>query len=268
MLVLNGGMPTSLAVRRVFWTAVGEGLTTADAAARAGVSDVLGRRWFRQAGGMSPIRLSEPSSLRLSLEEREHIAVWRAEKVSAREMARRLGRAPTTVTRELQRNSPAGRVRDYRGSKAQWRAEERAKRPKVSKLAAYPPLRDYVQDKLAGRQHWSPQQISARLRIEFPDDEQMQVSHEAIYQALYVQGRGGLRRELTACLRTGRAVRRPQRRAEERSRRRVPAELLISERPAEVADRAVPGHWEGDLVIGAGRASPRSAPSSNARPGS
>jgi transposase, IS30 family len=248
--MINGRRPSSLAVRRVFWSAVAAGMTTADAAAEAGVGEKLGGRWFRQAGGMSPIELSEPSGLRLSLAEREDIAVWRAEKVSAREMARRLGRAPTTITRELKRNCPTGRVRDYRASTAQWRAEERAKRPKVSKLAMHQPLQDYVQDKLSCRQHWSPQQISARSRIEFADDERMQISHEAIYQALYVQGRGGLRRELAACLRTGRAVRRPQRRVEERGKRRLPAELMISERPAEVADRAVPGHWEGDLITG------------------
>ncbi|WP_166853007.1 IS30 family transposase, partial [Isoptericola sp. BMS4] len=125
------------------------------------------------------------------------------------------------------------------------------------KLAANPRLASWVQDKLAppaqGRwaRAWSPTQISRRLRVEFPDDEQMRISHEAIYQALYVQGRGGLRRELATALRTGRAMRRPKRSTGKRGKRSIPPHLMISERPAEIEDRAVPGHWEGDLIIGA-----------------
>ena len=158
--------------------------------------------------------------------------------------------------------------------------ERRARRPKIAKLAANERLRDYVQDRLAGaitrpdgaavpgpdvrwigRRHgrradrrwaasWSPEQIANRLRIDFPDDESMRVSHEAIYQALYVQGRGALRRELTACLRTGRALRVPRARTRGRGKKFVTPEIMISERPAEAADRAVPGHWEGDLIVG------------------
>jgi IS30 family transposase len=158
------------------------------------------------------------------------------------------------VARELARNAPPGRPRAYRASTAQARADARARRPKTSKLAACPALRDYVAGKLAGVERWSPEQIARRLVVDFPDDERMRVSHEAIYQALYVQGRGALRRELTACLRTGRALRKPQRRAGGR-RERIRDMVMISDRPAEAADRAVPGHWEGDLIIGAGTAS-------------
>ena len=110
-------------------------------------------------------------------------------------------------------------------------------------------LPDYVQDKLEGVEHWSPEQIAHRMVVDFPDDEQMRICHETIYRALYVQGRGGLRRELTACLRTGRALRKPRRRSDGR-RERIKDKVMISDRPAEVADRAVPGHWEGDLIIG------------------
>ena len=163
---------------------------------------------------------------------------------------------------------------------AQWHADRRAKRPKVAKLAGNERLREYVQDRLAGviaapngtpvpgptvrfigRRHgrrqdrrwskaWSPEQISNRLRVDFPDDGSMRVSHEAIYQALFVQGRGALRRELVACLRTGRALRVPRSRARRRQDGFVVPEVMISERPAEIEDRAVPGHWEGDLIIG------------------
>jgi IS30 family transposase len=132
---------------------------------------------------------------------------------------------------------------------AQAQADARARRPKPAKLAAAGVLREWVQGKL--KVNWSPEQISARLKLEFPDDPEMRVSHETIYQSLYVQGRGGLRRELAASLRTGRAVRRPRRRTDER-RGRIPAMVSISERPAEAADRAVPGHWEGDLIEGRG----------------
>jgi IS30 family transposase len=198
-----------------------------------------------------------------------------------REIARRLGRHPSTISRELRRNAATrGGKLEYRATTAQWKAERAARRPKVAKLAANDRLRDYVQDRLAGtvtdadgrpipgpnvpwkgRRHgrradrcwgvaWSPEQISRRLRIDFPDDESMRISHEAIYQALYIQGRGALKRELTACLRTGRALRVPRARNRGRGKKFVTPEVLISTRPAEVEDRAVPGHWEGDLIIG------------------
>ena len=217
----------------------------------------------------------------LTLSEREEIALWRAQGFGVREVARRLGRAASTISRELRRNAATrGGNLDYRATTAQWHAERAARRPKRAKLAANAALRAYVQDRLAGqivsldgaairgpavpwkgRRHgprqrrrwgvaWSPEQIAQRLPHDFPGDETMRISHEAIYQALYVQGRGALRRELTACLRTGRALRVPRARTRGRGKSFVGAEVMISERPAEVDDRAVPGHWEGDLILG------------------
>lgn len=200
---------------------------------------------------MPTVELTEPSGRYLSMCEREEIAVLRAT-LGVREIARRLGRSPSTISRELARNSTgAGR---YRASVAQAEADRRARRPKASKLVTCQRLHAYVQDKLGGDEHWSPEQISGRLVLDFPDDEQMRISHETIYRALYVQGRGALRRELAACLRTGRTLRKPRRRVDAR-RERIKDKVMISERPAEVADRAVPGHWEGDLIIGANSAS-------------
>jgi IS30 family transposase len=230
---------------------------------------------------MPSTSLAPLSGRYLSFAEREEIAILRAQGVGVRQIARRLGRDPATISRELRRNAATrgGRL-DYRASTAQWHADRRTGRPKLAKLAANDALRRYVQDRLAGRvtapdgaavpgpdvrwigrrhgrrtdrrwaRSWSPEQIANRLRVDFPDDESMRISHEAIYQALYVQGRGALRRELTACLRTGRALRVP--RARGRGKKFVTPEILISERPAEAADRAVPGHWEGDLILGLG----------------
>ena len=225
---------------------------------------------------------SKPLSGRyLTFAEREEIALDRAQGFGVRDIARRLGRAASTISRELRRNAAtrSGGL-EYRASTAQWHAERSARRPKRAKLAINAALRAYVQDRLAGqvvaqdgatvggpivpwkgRRHgprqkrrwgmaWSPEQIARRLRHDFPGDETMQISHEAIYQALYVQGRGALRRELTACLRTGRALRVPRARARGRGKSFVGPEVMISERPAEADDRAVPGHWEGDLILG------------------
>jgi len=219
----------------------------------------------------------------LSFAEREEIAVLHVQRVGVRVIARNLGRAPSTISRELRRNASTRTYRlEYRASTAQWHAQRRASRPKVAKLAVNDRLREYVQDRLAGaitrpdgellagpevrwigRRHgrrqdrrwarsWSPEQIANRLQVDFPHDESMRISHEAIYQALYVQGRGALRRELVACLRTGRALRVPRARSRGRGKQFVTPEILISQRPAEVADRAVPGHWEGDLILGLG----------------
>ncbi|MFL6150772.1 MAG: IS30 family transposase [Ornithinibacter sp.] len=216
------------------------------AATRAGVSEGQGMRWFGQAGGVSPPMPASAAVAyhRLSFTEREDIAIWRAQRVGVREIARRLGRSPGTVSKELARNS--GR-REYRASTANVKAEDRATRSGPGKLATNLGLRREVQARL--EHHLSPEQIAGRLRVDFPDEPEMWVSHETIYQSLYVQGRGGLRRELTKHLRTGRVRRRPQGHPDER-RGRIPGMVNISERPAEVADRAVPGHWEGDLIIG------------------
>ena len=215
----------------------------------AGVSLAAGSRWFRDGGGMPAVELGEPSGRYLSMAEREEIAVLQGQ-CGVREIGRRLGRSPSTISRELRRNATGGQPARYRATVAQAEADRRSRRPKVSKLAANEPLRSYVAGKLGGCERWSPEQIAHRIVAEFPDDEQMRISHEAIYQALYVQGRGALRRELSACLRTGRALRKPRRRADRR-RERITDKVMIADRPAEVADRAVPGHWEGDLIIGA-----------------
>ncbi|EWT03533.1 integrase [Intrasporangium oryzae NRRL B-24470] len=226
------------------------------AATRAGIAAATGRTIVHQAGGVRP-RLKEPSGRYLSFRERELIALWRGGGSGVREIARWLGRDPGTVSRELARNGrshsrgPASgrgpRQVPYLASVAQDRAERAGARPKPRKLAGNPRLARCVRKKLAKR--WSPEQVSAWLTRRYPHDRSMQVSHETIYQSLYVQGRGGLNRELVTALRTGRAVRKPRRREGQR-RARVPAELLISQRPAEAEDRAVPGHWEGDLILG------------------
>ena len=236
-----------LSIRRAFWRSVAAGLSTEAAAAAVGVSFDTGRVWFANAGGMSPVELAEPSGRYLSADERETIGLEAAAGAGVRAIARLLGRDPSTVSRELRRNVSVKRPRAYRPRLAQHKAEQRARRPKPSKIASNPALRERVQQDLL--EQFSPEQIAARLRREFPDDESMQVSHESIYRSLFVQGRGELRRELTKNLRTGRALRRPRGRVERRGQ--LPDMVMISERPAEAADRAVPGHWEGDLIIGA-----------------
>jgi len=258
-MMILGPPRRSRAFERVFWRGIRGGLGVEDAAVAAGVSVTAARRWIRHGGGMPSVSLAEPSGRYLSLSEREEIAVGLAAGETHAAIARRLGRHPSTITRELQRNCPrnwrGGLARTrYRATAAQAKAELRACRPKPAKLVTHPPLREYVQAKLGGMERWSPEQIARRLPIDFPDDERMRVSHEAIYQAIYVQGRGALRRELAACLRTGRAVRKSHRRPDER-RGRIKDMVMISERPPEVADRAVPGHWEGDLIIGKNGAS-------------
>jgi len=270
--------------RQRFWLAIAAGWSSEEAAAAAGVSQAVGSRWFRDGGGMPPISLAPLSGRYLSFAEREEIAILRAQRVGVREIARRLNRSASTISRELRRNASTRTYRlDYRATTAQWHAERRASRPKVSKLASNDALREYVQERLVGTianemlrrkarlgvvtmcvgggqgaaalfeswaTSWSPEQIANRLRVDFPQDDSMRISHEAIYQALYVQGRGALKRELVACLRTGRALRVPRARTQARGKKFVSAEVMISERPAEADDRAVPGHWEGDLILG------------------
>jgi IS30 family transposase len=240
------------AVRREFWRLIGVGLPVQAAAVGCGVSHRTGKYWFHDSGGVPPVDLSAPSGRYLSLSEREDIAMLVAAGATGRAIARSIGRAPSTVCRELRRNraaSPGGRP-PYRASLAHDKAEQRARRPKTSKLAADPRLRHQVQVML--EQRMSPEQIAGRLPAEFPDDASMRVSHEAIYQALYVFGRGALRRELTRYLRTGRTLRKPRRRVDARTTRpRIPGMVMIADRPAEVEDRVVPGDWEGDLITGA-----------------
>jgi len=273
--------------QRRFWAAIAVGIASEDAAVQAGMSQAVGARLFRKAGGMPPAMFrssAKPLSGRyLSFSEREEIALLRVQGCSKREVARRLGRTASTISRELRRNAAtrSGGL-EYRATTAQWHAERSARRPKQAKLALNAALRTYVEERLAGvvvapsgapvpgpavrwkgrrhgrRQHrrwanaWSPEQIARRLPVDFPDDETMRVSHEAIYQALFVQSRGALRRELTACLRTGRALRVPRARTRGRGKTFISPEIMISQRPAEAVDRAVPGHWEGDLIVGLG----------------
>ena len=219
----------------------------------------------------------------LSFAERERIALERAKGQRIGQIARTLCRSASTISRELRRNAATrGGAMEYRATVAQWHADRAARRPKRAKLVVNRALRSYVQERLSGkilsvtgraiqgpqvvsngrrhgrRQHrrwaraWSPAQIASRLRLDFPNDSSMRISHEGIYQALYVQGRGALRRELTACLRTGRTLRVPRARTG-RGKSFVTPDVLISQRPAIVSDRAVPGHWEGDLILGLGK---------------
>ena len=237
-------VPTEL--RRQFWLGVKAGVSVEEAADAASVCRGTARHWLRQSGGMIPPHvLVEPSGFRLSLAERELIMVLRSAGASIRAVARELRRAPSTISRELDRNSNP--FRGYRASVAQSATQHRAKRPKVGRLAQNETLNRHVQVWLDDG--FSPEQIGHRLRVDFPDDPEMWVSTETIYQSLYVQGRGNLRRDLHKQLRTGRAIRKPRRRDGER-RNRIPNMINISERPPEVADRAVPGHWEGDLIVG------------------
>ena len=212
------------------------------AAATIGCSAKSVQRLLIRTGGLKP-RSTPRATLRLSALKREEISRGMEAGISCRAIAKQVGRSPSTVSRDVA--ASGGRTR-YRAWRADARACRYARRPKISKLLSCGPLRREVERRL--QQRWSPQQISARLRTDFPDDLNMRVSHETIYQSLFVQGRGALRGELTRCLRTGRAQRRPQ------GRPAGPGELknmvLLSERPPEAEDRAVSGHWEGDLIIG------------------
>jgi IS30 family transposase len=274
--------PSRVVVRR-FWELVGAGMSPSAAGRVVGVSETTGLRWFSQCGGVGPV-FTNPVTTgprpRLTLGEREEIMAGVAGGESINSIARRLGRWPSTIYREIRRNGtqnkarPAGPVRyrrtyrfgarrsgriavvDYRASIAHRRAEMRARRCRPGKLATNDRLHTEVGDRL-GLRH-SPEQIAGALRVEFPDDPEMRVSHETIYKALYLQGRGALRRELAASLRTGRRLRKPRHprlAAGEQGARTKFGGLHISARPAEAEDRAVPGHWEGDLIIGADQAS-------------
>ncbi len=191
-----------------------------------------------------PLPASEWSPVRLSLSEREEISRGLAAGESLRGIAQRLGRAASTVSREVAGN---GGRRKYRAAVAHRASRHRAQRPKPAKLATHQRLQAVVEEKL--ELWWSPRQISRWLIDAYPSDEEMRVSHETIYQSLFIQGKGALRKELWRCLRTGRATRRPQGRPAS-TKGQIRDMVMISERPAEVEDRAVPGHWEGDLLMG------------------
>jgi len=233
---------------------------------------------------MPPLSLAEPTGRYLSFHEREELGLLKVQGLGVRAIARELHRDPGTISRELRRNAATrGGKLEYRATVAQWKAQTAARRPKPAKLVTNPRLKEYVQTRLSGQlqrrdgtvaagppttwkglnkphradrrwaKAWSPEQISQRLLVDYPDDEDMRISHEAIYQALYIEGRGALKRELVACLRTGRALRKPRERSRNRPQGHVTADVVLSERPAEAEDRAVPGHWEGDLIIGLNR---------------
>ena len=265
------GVPES--VRDRFWAVWDQCRDVVVAAGEAGVHPATGRRWVRAAGGRRPGRLVKSGSVpsfprglgwhdtsvivdtdtetgtRLTARERERIAIGRAEKKSIRQIARELGRPASTISREVRRNT--GEDGQYRMLTAEQRAQDRAKRPKEAKLVADTALRRYV---VAGlREESSPEQIANRIRLDHPDDPEMRVCHETIYQAIYVEARGGLKHEMDQSLRQGRAYRQPRRTTGER-RGRIPGMVPIAERP-DIKDRLIPGHWEGDLIIGKNNAS-------------
>lgn len=239
-----GRHPKSAEVRGRFWTARASGATLREAALAAGVSRSAGHYWLKDSGGVRPRPRTPRSALRLSLAEREEISRGLAKKESLTSIAARLGRSVSTVSREVQRNATAA---GYRAHRADRMADARTRRPWPGKLAANEALRERVEEGLKAK--WSPQQVSARLRVDFPDDPAMRVSHETIYTSLFVQAKGGLPGELTVHLRTRRVRRRAQRRVFAGARRIADMRPLHA-RPAEVDERLVIGHWEGDLIVG------------------
>ena len=241
----NRGRQLNVAEHDEIRRRVADGETFASAASAVGCSAKSIQRVMKRCGGLKPDPApSERSSLRLSAEEREELSRGLQAGDSLRAIARRLGRAPSTISREVRAN---GSRRTYRAWRAEKSSARRARRPKSAKLCTNSQLRLEVERGL--EQQWSPQQIAARLVHDYPGDRQMRVSHETIYRSLFIQSRGALRKELTSCLRTGRAQRRSHKRTHLNAGRLLDM-VMISERPAEVEDRAIPGHWEGDLIIG------------------
>ena len=244
----GAGLPRE---RAAYLALVAQGVSMSQACRIVGVNRRTGSRWThpptgptwheREQARPKAVLPVGPRTRYLSLDERLYIADRMRERATIRAIAEELARSPSTVSRELERNRHPTNLR-YRPYAAQERAIRRRRRPKTRKVYANPALLRIVQAGLEKR--WSPEQIVQRLRHDYPDRLDLHVSHEAVYQAIYVQGRGELRRELAAALRTGRAVRRPRRTGEHRSQRMTTPMVMISERPAEVADRAVPGHWE------------------------
>ena len=248
---------------KAFWRQVAAGLSTTDAAAAVGVSRPVAFRWFAASGGvMPPPAVREPAApsarrrhgRRLSAADREEIAHLKRQDKSLSEIGAAIGFDKSTISRELRRNATAGR---YRAVPAQREADKRLRvaQAKPAKLAVNTRLRQEVERRLKKNQ--SPEQIANRLRLDFPEDPEMRVSHETIYTSIYVQGRGALRKDLAGHLRTGRAMRKPRAQHRERSagQHALRNVVSISERPPCVEDRAVPGHWEGDLIIGSFNAS-------------
>lgn len=245
------GRKRQLAIEDEYWRLILSGVGTVAACHQVGITRKTGYRWRAERGGLPPLRLpeAERGSRYLSLLERQRISTLRGQGLSVREVARRLGRSASTVSRELRRNIRAHDGHVYDGDLAHARARERARRTRPSRLAVDAELRQIVQDKL--ELEWSPEQIAGWLRLTHPDRPSWKLCHETIYQALYHGGRGGLSRELTKRLRTGRPLRKRRRRAHERSPRFIVPAQLIDARPEEVHLRQRVGDWEGDLIVGA-----------------
>jgi IS30 family transposase len=245
------GRKRRLDVESEYWQLIGSGVGTVEACKQLGIGRKTGYRWRAENGGLPPAALSEGvrSDRFLSLLERQRIATLRRDGLGVRAIALELGRSPSTVSRELRRNT-AVHDRSYDGDLAHARARERARRPRHGRLSADRDLRREVQAKL--ELEWSPEQIAGWLRTAFPDRPGWHICHETIYQAVYLGGRGGLRRQLTKRLRTGRPLRQRRRRATERRTRFLTPGRLIDERPAIVNDRTRAGDWEGDLIVGRG----------------
>ncbi|MGW3186223.1 IS30 family transposase [Kitasatospora sp. NPDC001119] len=243
--------------RAAYFQLMQQGYSSREACRIVGINRRTGKRWrngwHSPPNGrkpVPPIHVEAPAcgpSRYLQEEDRLHIADRLREGASIRTIAAELGRSPSTISREIKRNHHAGSGA-YRPHAAQARADARRPRPKPGKISENPELRDFIQHRLDKK--WSPEQICDALRRTFPERPEMHVVHETVYQALYVQGRGELRRELAGALRSGRARRKPRRQAQQRQPRFATPMVMISERPAEAEDRAVPGHWEGDLIIG------------------
>jgi IS30 family transposase len=252
MELARRGRKRRLGVEDEYWQLILEGVGTVDACKLVGIGRKTGYRWRAERGGLPPLRRVERdrSGRYLSLLERQRIASLRRQGFSIREVARRLDRSPSTVSRELRRNTAPHDVGGYDGDLAHSRARERLERPRGGRMATEPGLCEAVQAKL--ELEWSPEQIAAWLRAEFPGRPRWHVCHETIYQALYNSAKGGLNRQLTKKLRTGRPLRRRRRRAHERIPRFVAPALLIDHRPDVVEDRSRVGDWEGDLITGRG----------------
>lgn len=238
------GRPVPVEVKREIVRRVRAGESWEGVAAALSVAVRTVARAMRESGGMPP-RWKDRSPFRLSLVEREEISRGLEAGESIRSIAARLGRSPSTISREVNKSDGP---KEYRAVRADRRASIEARRPKPTVFETSSRLRAYVEEKLDAE--WSPQQISARLIRDFPEDEEMRVSHETIYQSLFVQTRGGLRKELVKALRSGRTRRRSHSRSTIAKRGQITNMTMISDRPAEIEDRAVPGHWEGDLIIG------------------
>lgn len=252
MELARRGRKRRLGIEDEYWQLILTGVGTVEACKLVGIGRKTGYRWRAERGGLPPRRRVERdrSDRYLTLLERQRIATLRRQGHSMREVARRLGRSPATISRELRRNTAPHDVGGYDGDLAHHRARERLERPRGGRLASEPGLREAIQSKL--ELEWSPEQIAAWLRTEYPERRSWHVCHETIYQALYNGAKGGLSRQLTKKLRTGRPLRKRRRRAHERTPRFVAPALLIDHRPVEAAERSRVGDWEGDLITGRG----------------